>query len=307
VPETGIGESGPPGFQEKIFQADAASIHYAESPPNGPPIILLHGLARDWKSFSVLLPELTSRFQVFALDLRGHGGSSRVPRSYRITYYAQDVSAFLKQVIPGGAAIFGHSLGGEVGMCVAANADSRVSALIVGDSVISPENFARSMYDPLFLQLHKLIQCVDSDKKLSQRELACGIGKIELRLPGFDEILRIEDLPGNTESVLMEWARCAMQTDPETLAMTLDRSSFAGWDPVQILPQISCPTLLLQGNPELDALLTDDDVKLALKLLPNAKHVKFPLLGHALFMQQAKPVLHAVISFLGSNLGGPTV
>ena len=305
MPETGIGESSAAGFQEKIFRADAASIHYAESPPNGPPIILLHGLARDWKSFSVLLPELTSRFQVFALDLRGHGGSSRVPRGYRITYYAQDVSGFLKQVIPGGAAIFGHSLGGEVGMCVAAGADSRVSALIVGDSVISPENFARSMYDPLFLQLHRLIQCGDSGKKLSQRELARGIGKIELRLPGFDEVLRIEDLPGNTESVLMEWARCAMQTDPETLAMTLDGSSLTGWNPVQILPQISCPTLLLQGNPELDALLTDDDVKLALKLLPNAKHVKFPLLGHALFMQQPKPVLHAVISFLGSNLGGP--
>jgi pimeloyl-ACP methyl ester carboxylesterase len=69
---------------------------------------------------------------------------------------------------------------------------------------------------------------------------------------------------------------------------------------VHILPQISCPTLLLQGNPELDALLTDDDVKIALKLLPNARHVKFPRLGHALFMQQAKPVLNAVISFLGS-------
>ena len=300
MPEARPRETSATGFHEKIFQADVVSIHYAEGPPNGPPIILLHGLARDWKSFSVLLPELTSRFQVFALDLRGHGGSSRVLRGYRITSYAQDVSAFLKQVVPGGAAIFGHSLGGEVAMCVAANTDSRVSALIVGDSVISPENFSCSMYDPLFLQLHKLIQCVDSDKKLSLRELARGIGKIELRVPGFDKVLRIEDLPGNTDSVLMEWARCAMQTDPETLAMTLDGSSFAGWDPVHILPQISCPTLLLQGNPELDALLTDDDVKIALKLLPNARHVKFPLLGHALFMQQAKPVLNAVISFLDS-------
>jgi len=300
VPEARPRETSATGFQEKIFQADVVSIHYAESPPNGPPIILLHGLARDWKWFSVLLPELTSRFHIFALDLRGHGRSSRVPRGYRITSYAQDVSAFLKQVVPGGAAIFGHSLGGEVGMCVAANADSRVSALIVGDSVISPENFARSMYDPLFLQLHKLILRADSDKKLSQQEFARGIGKIEIRIPGFDETLHIEDLPGNTEPVLMEWARCAMQTDPETLAMTLDGNSFAGWDPVQILPQISCPTLLLQGNPELDALLTDDDVKIALKLLPNARHVKFPLLGHALFMQQAKPVLQAVISFLGS-------
>ena len=80
--------------------------------------------------------------------------------------------------------------------------------------------------------------------------------------------------------------------------MTIDGRAFDSWDPELTLPQISCPTLLLQGNPELDALLSDADVKLALRLLPDAKHIKFPLLGHALFMHQAKPVLDAVTSFL---------
>lgn len=293
MPEARSTELNAAEFQEKFFQAGVVSIHYAEGPANGPPLVLLHGLARDWKSFFVLLPELSSRFHVFALDLRGHGASGRVPAGYRITDYAQDVSAFLKQVVPGGAAIFGHSLGAEVGMCAAADRDCRISALILGDPVISAENFARSMYDPLFLQLHKLIE-----RGGSQEELARGIGRIELEVPGFDEVLHIDELPGNTGPVLLEWARCAMLADPETIAMLLAGSSFAGWDPTQILPQISCPTLLLQGNPELDALLTDDDVKLALRLLPNGKHIKFPLLGHALFMQQPKPILQAVTSFL---------
>jgi pimeloyl-ACP methyl ester carboxylesterase len=294
VPEVKRGESSSAGFQEKFFQAGPVSIHYAEGPSNGPPLVLLHGLARDWQSFSVLLPDLSSRFHIFALDLRGHGASSRVARGYRIPDYALDVSAFLKEVAPA-ASIFGHSLGAEVGMCAAADNNCRVSALILGDPVISPASFARSMYDPIFLQLHQLML-----RKPSQQELAVGIGKIEIHIPGFDRALRIEELPGNPESVLMEWARSAALTDPEALAMTLDGSSFAGWDPAQLLPQISCPTLLLQGNPELDALLTDDDVKLVLEFLPNARHVKFPLLGHALFMQQAKPVLNAMLSFLGS-------
>jgi pimeloyl-ACP methyl ester carboxylesterase len=288
VPESSIAE-----FKERKFQAGDVAIHYAEGPPNGPPLVLLHGLARDWKSFSVLLPELSSRFHVFALDLRGHGKTSRVPGGYRIPGYAEDVSAFLKQVVPGDAAIFGHSLGAEVGMFAAANENSRVSALILGDPAISSESFTRSMYDPLFLQLHKLIL-----RGRSQEEIARGIGRIELQVPGFNETLHIEELPGNTEPVLLEWARSAKLTDPETLSMMLDGSSFAGWDPAQLLPKISCPTLLVQGNPELDALLTDDDVKFALQLLPNAKHVKFPLLGHALFMQQPKPVLQAITTFL---------
>jgi pimeloyl-ACP methyl ester carboxylesterase len=288
-----MGEPSVAGFREKVFPTGTVSIHYAEGPLNGPSLVLLHGLARDWKSFSVLLPELASRFHVFAIDLRGHGKSSRAPRSYRIVDYAVDVSAFLKQKIPGGAAIFGHSLGAETGMYVAADKSSHVSALILGDPVISPESFVRSMYDPLFVQLHKLIL-----RGGSPQELARGIGRIELQVPGFDEVLRIADLPGNSESVLMEWARCVTMTDPEALAMTLDGNSFAGWEPRRILPQISCPTLLLQGNPELDALLTDDDVKVALSLLPRAKHVKFPLLGHALFMQQPKPVLKEILQFL---------
>ena len=281
------------GFHDRTFPSNEVRVHYLEGPQNGPPLVLLHGLVRDWQSFSILLPELSSRFHVFAVDLRGHGGSSHVARGYRITQFAEDVSEFLRNAVPGGAALFGHSLGGEVGMCVAADGHCRVSALIVGDSVISPENFASSMYDPLFGQLHKLML-----RGGSQPDLARGIGKIKIRVSGMDEALRIEELPGNDQAALLEWARCARQTDPDALAMTLDGSSFEGWNAELILPQISCPTLLLQGSPELDALLSDADVELALKLLPRGEHVKFPLLGHALFMQQPKPVLHEICRFL---------
>ncbi len=269
-----------------------------QGPAAGPRLVLLHGLSHDWKSFSVLLPELSSRYHLFAVDLRGHGGSSRVSRGYRIAEYAQDVSAFLKQVVPGRLGQFLGIRWAGKWQCVLPRMKIAVSALIVGDSVISPENFARSMYDPLFLQLHQLIL-----RGGSQEDLARGVGKIEIRVPGLEETLRIEELPGNTEAVFLEWARSAMQTDPDALAMTLDGSAFLGWDPVQVLPRITCPVLLLQGNPELDALLTDDDVKLALRLLPRGEHVKFPLLGHALFMQQAKPVLQAVVAFLGDLSG----
>jgi pimeloyl-ACP methyl ester carboxylesterase len=297
--EVVAGASLAPGFQGKTFRAREISIHYAEGPRNGPPLVLLHGLARDWRSFLVLLPDLSSRFHVFALDLRGHGESSRATRGYRITQYAQDVSEFLKTMLPGGASIFGHSLGGEVGMYVAAERNCRVTALIAGDSLISPQNFARSMYDPIFLQLRELIL-----RGGSQEELARGIGKIEIRVPDLDETVGIEELPGNSETVLLEWARGAMLTDPDALAMTLDGSSFEGWNPAEILSRISCPTLLLQGNPELDALLSDSDVTLALKLLTKAEHVKFPLLGHALFMQQPKPVLQAITDFMQRHAAG---
>jgi pimeloyl-ACP methyl ester carboxylesterase len=180
-----------------------------------------------------------------------------------------------------------------VGMRAASQPDSRMTSLIVGDSMISPENLAASLYGPLFSQIHRLML-----KKCSRDELASGIGEIQITFPELDEPLRIRELAGNSEEALLEWARTVEQLDPEALAMSLDLSAFEGWEPERLLPRIACPVLLLQANPELDGLLTDADVKRAMGLLPQAQHVRFPLLGHALFMQQAKPILRVVTDFL---------
>jgi pimeloyl-ACP methyl ester carboxylesterase len=285
----------PAGFKEAFFSAGEVEIHYLEGPANGPPLVLLHGTARDWNSFSVLLSQLSPRFHIFIPDLRGHGASGRVPRCYRISQFADDISEFLQKVVPGNPALFGHSLGGIVALVVAAQ--RRVAGVIVGDSMLSPENLAKSIYHPMFFQLRDLLV-----KGGSQQHIANGIGKIQLQLPGIDEPVAIAELPGNTPVTLLEWARSAIRTDPDVLTMAIEGSTYEQWQPKSILPAIRCPVLLLQGNPELDALLTDFDVETAKRLLPHVEHIKFPLLGHALFMQRPGPVLDAITGFLERHL-----
>jgi len=281
------------GFTEKQFQGSEVCLNYAESAPNGPPLLLLHGLSRDWHGFSVLFPELSRRFHLFAVDLRGHGKSSRAPGGYRISQFARDISEFVQTELPAGTSIFGHSLGAMTGIMVATDRRCKINALIVGDSMITPESLRRSLYFPLFRQLRELMM-----RFKSQSALAAAMGNIVIPVPGLDQPVRIEELPGNAPDVLMEWSRCALLADPDALAMTVDGTTFDDWEPTKVLPQIACPTLLLQANPELDGMLSDEDVMLALDLLPNGRLVKFPLLGHALFMHQTKPVLEAVARFL---------
>ena len=119
---TALVSAGPSlaGFTEKQFQGSEVSLNYAEGPSNGPPLLLVHGLSRDWRVFSVLLPELSRRFHLFAVDLRGHGKSGRVPRGYRISQFAGDISEFVRTQFPQGIAIFGHSLGAMTAMMAAA-------------------------------------------------------------------------------------------------------------------------------------------------------------------------------------------
>jgi len=283
------------GLEEKSFHAGEVTLNYAEGEDNGPPLVLLHGLGRRWPVFLPLIPSLSMRWHIYALDLRGHGKSGRVPRGYRGTQYSEDVIRFLRERLNEPAVLFGHSLGGMAAMWVAAHESDLARAIILGDNLISGLDFQESYYPMLFGGLRDL-----ASRGGTLEEIAHGLAEIKLKLPGLDELIRIGDLPGNDQAYLMWWARCVKQVDPDTYAMSLDGTSLEGWNGEALLRAIKCPTLLLQASPQLGGLMSDADVQLALKLLAHPVHVSFPTLGHALYIQQPEPVLRAVTNFLES-------
>jgi pimeloyl-ACP methyl ester carboxylesterase len=283
------------GIVEQAFDADKVRVHYAEGPANGPPLVLLHGLGRRWQVFMPLIPALSLRWHLFAPDLRGHGKSGHVARGYRGTEYADDITQFLRERVPGPAVVFGHSLGGMLGMWIASHDPELVRALILGDNMIIARKVRTPMYVSLFTGLRDLAR-----KGGSVDEIASGIGRIEIQIPGTGESAQIRELPGNDEAYLLAWARCVADADPDTYEMTLDGSAQEGWDGEAALRGITCPTLLLQANREVGGLMHDADVALAEKILPHHTHVYFRSVGHALFIQQPEPVLRAITNFLES-------
>jgi pimeloyl-ACP methyl ester carboxylesterase len=235
------------------------------------------------------------RWHILALDLRGHGKSARVPRGYQGTQYSEDIAQFLRERVAAPAVVFGHSLGGMLGMWVACHQPELVRALILGDNMIVVRGLRSPMYTALFAALRDLARTGGS-----LEEIAAGIGRIEVRIPGTGELIRIRQLPGNDEAYLLSWARCVAQADPDTYDMALDGTALDAWDGEAVLRGITCPTLLLQANRDVGGLMTDADVALATRLLPHHTHVYLRGLGHALFIQQPEPVLRAVTNFLES-------
>ena len=290
-----IGNHDYSGTREQLFDTGQVKLNYAETPDNGPPLVLVHGLGRRWQVFLPLIPGLAPRWHIYAPDLRGHGKSTHMVRGYRISQYADDIVRLLTAVVTEPVILFGHSLGGMVSMWIAAHHPNLIRALILGDNVISGDSFEHSMYPTLFAGLRDLVT-----KGGSTEDIARGLARIQLKVPGLEELVPIGDLPGNDEAHLLWWARCLESVDPDIFAMTLEGSSFEEWDGEKLLRQIRCPTLLLQANPELGGLMSDTDVERALELVSNASHVRFPTLGHALYIQQAEPVLRAVTDFLES-------
>jgi len=283
----------PPQLVEKVFDTGTVTLNYAEGPANGLPLVLLHGLGRNWQDFLSLIPDFSQRWQVYAVDLRGHGKSAHIPGAYTSSGYATDIVAFLKGIVARPAALFGHSLGGVVGMRVAAEHGEALTALILGDCLLSRDTLPHSLYAALFAGLHQV-----AVQGGSVQEMAARLPLIKIPVPHFEELIALGEFPGSDDAYFRRWADCLRQVDPEVFAMTLDGSSLADFDGGALQAKITCPTLILQASPELGGLMSDSEVSRAMVLLRNARLVRFPLLGHALHLQRPQPISDAVLNFL---------
>jgi pimeloyl-ACP methyl ester carboxylesterase len=87
--------------------------------PSRPSVVLLHGAGANAHWWDHLAPALAERFQVVALDFRGHGESdfpeALVPGAFR-----DDLEALLEHLAAPHAALIGHSLGAHVALGYAA-------------------------------------------------------------------------------------------------------------------------------------------------------------------------------------------
>ncbi len=268
-------------IREKTFDAGEVTLNYAEGPPSGPPLLLLHGTANRWQAFDQLLPHLALRWHTFALDHRGHGGSGRA-KQYGFGFYYGDTVSFVEEVIKEPTVVFGHSLGGRIALKMAAD-DSSTRAVILGDSSLSPPR-PNPRIGGGFMELAKTIEENGTVKEIYMA-LRSRAGE------GFDSV------NGLTRAKNLRMADPAMLRSIAEHMADLDSpySHFHGYDPDELLPRVRCPTLILQAE---KGMLSDEEVEKALSILPEAYHVKLAGMPHEFLTQQTEPVLRAVTAFL---------
>lgn len=121
------------GITEKYFDTGKVKLNYVVGPPNGKPIVFIPGQGASWKEYSLLLPKLAQRFQVFALSLRGHGNSSKTPDHYTFNILGEDMTAFLRKIVGEPAIVGGNSLGGVLAIWLAANSPEWIKGVVCED------------------------------------------------------------------------------------------------------------------------------------------------------------------------------
>jgi 3-oxoadipate enol-lactonase len=106
-------------------------LHHVVSGPSGAPTLLLgNSLGTTTAMWDAVVSELGDRVCVVRFDHRGQGASPVVEGPYAIGDLGEDVVALLDELEIDRAAFCGVSLGGMVGLWLAANTPQRVSHLI---------------------------------------------------------------------------------------------------------------------------------------------------------------------------------
>lgn len=93
--------------------------HETHGRPDGPPVVLIHGITESRGVWKPLIGGLGETFHLLLVDLRGHG-VSEVVGPYDPPTYANDVIETMTATGFEGASVIGHSLGGIVASAVAA-------------------------------------------------------------------------------------------------------------------------------------------------------------------------------------------
>lgn len=127
-------------FAEQLFDTGEVQLNYATTGSSeNPALLLIPGQTESWWGYEPAMRLLADRFQVFAVDLRGQGRSTRTPGRYTLDNIGNDLVRFLHGVVGRPAIVAGLSSGGVIATWLAAYA---ASGQVIGAYLEDPPLFA---------------------------------------------------------------------------------------------------------------------------------------------------------------------
>jgi len=246
----------------------------------GVPVVFLHGFPHDRSLWRHQRSALTSRVRCVVPDLRGFGVSTP-DAPYSIDQYADDVVALMDAIDVESAAICGLSMGGYIAMAMWRRHPTRVKALMLCDTKMTP----------------------DDEKARNNRNVMIDLARTEgsetvamKLLPGMVGAASRERSPNIAEEVHLMMARQPVDGIVGALSALRDRA-----DSRATLESITVPTLVVVG--EDDVLTPPSDARAMIASIPASTHPHLEFIsgaGHVSCLERPAAVTHALADFLAT-------
>ena len=237
--------TGPGVPKESWADVGELRIRYLDWGGDGPPVLALHGLASSAHWYERVAARLSPSYRIIAPDQRGHGLTTQASSGYDWETLARDLTGLLDHLGLDRVAVLGHSWGGHVATNLAARFPQRVGRIVLIDggyqdgrllpgateesfrARLGPRNVSGNRQEFLERLRIQLAECWGED-----------LERIVQTMVYEDEQEQIRDIlhPDHHSQVLT-----AMWNEP----------------PSKIIPQISCPILIVPAGPKADRVNTE--------------------------------------------------
>ncbi len=241
---------------------------------DGPVVVLLHGYTDSHHSWDLDLPRFSRQYHVYALDQRGHGGSSRPACCYTQQAFAKDVVAFLDAKRIPRAVLVGHSMGSFIAQQVALDFPSRVEGLVL----------------------------VGSAPTVAGNDVALGLEEVVDTLTDPVDPTFIHEFQASTfyapvpESYLGTLVSESARLPARVWQDALD--GLIAEDHSARLGRVRVPTLIIGGDH--DGFFSVDAQRALARAIRGARYLLYPETGHAPHAERPQRFMRDVHSFLES-------
>jgi pimeloyl-ACP methyl ester carboxylesterase len=262
---------GPGGFHRVAYtEWGQASVQ--------PPVICVHGLVRNGRDFDYLARALEGDGrQVFCPDVVGRGKSDWLanPADYNYTQYLSDTTALIARTGAQSVDWVGTSMGGLIGMLLAAEANTPIRRLVVNDA---------GPFIPLaalkrigtYLGQSPVFEDLEAVEKY-MREIYAPFG--DLSEENWRHLAHFGTRTMPDSKLCLAWDPAIAQP-----FLAVDRDVDLWW----AYDRIRCPVLVLHGlNSDV---LPAPIVREMTQRGPRAELVEFPQIGHAPALMDPKQI-----------------
>ena len=277
-------------LDEKYITVNGLNTRYIVR-GSGSPVVLFHGIGEFIEVWWQNVDPLSEHYQVYAMDLPGHGMSDKPAIDYNLAFATDFAIGFAQALGIGHASLVGHSLGGLVAMSIAINYPEKVDKLVLVDS--------SGLTDEVSL-LYRLCCFPLLGELIVEPTIKAGIRHGMKRAFYNPDLVTEEMVDRDYRFMKMPGAKRAM------LSMLRHGVNLSGPNPEVVmldkLHLIKAPTLLIHGTR--DKVTPFKYARNACKLIPNARLKAIKKCGHCPYIEKASEFNEAVIAFLGTNKSG---
>jgi len=263
-----------------LRDVNGTQLHYQIDGDGEQTVVMAHGLLMDSSMYDAQVPALRGRYRVIRYDHRGQGASQATRDGLDMDTLCEDAAALISALDAGPCHFVGMSMGGFVGLRLAARHPQLLRSLTLLDSSawIEPRRVR--------LRFHamRLGAWVFGLKPFIPAMLTLMFGASSLRDPAKAGLIAHwrERLASRPRQVLRAVKAVVQRTDVSAE-----------------LVNIRCPTLIVVGAE--DVLTSPKHAAFMAKTVANATLVEIPAVGHSANMEAPEPVNAALLAHIGAG------